>query len=118
MGRGRLLFYVTFEKGTAYLDIENLLNKLNIDLLFAYLLTDVAQQIFDDNRREYGDGLKKFEPNDLNNAQMLDLSKLDKVLEKKIINLYKKYRKSVLENKTNDKYIFKINEVLINEYKA
>ncbi len=31
MGRGRLLFYVTFEKGTAYLDIENLKSLLNIN---------------------------------------------------------------------------------------
>lgn len=30
MGRGRLLFYVSFEKGTAYLDIENLTGLLNI----------------------------------------------------------------------------------------
>jgi type II restriction enzyme len=30
MGRGRLLFYVTFDKGTAYLDIENLKSLLNI----------------------------------------------------------------------------------------
>jgi len=30
MGRGRLLFYVSFEKGTAYLDIENLKSLLNI----------------------------------------------------------------------------------------
>lgn len=30
MGRGRLLFYVTFEGGTAYLDIENLKHLLNI----------------------------------------------------------------------------------------
>ncbi len=31
MGRGRLLFYVTFEGGTAYLDIENLKSLLNIE---------------------------------------------------------------------------------------
>jgi type II restriction enzyme len=30
MNRGRLLFYVTFEGGTAYLDIENLRRILNI----------------------------------------------------------------------------------------
>lgn len=30
MGRGRLLFYVSFEKGTAYLDIESLTKLLNI----------------------------------------------------------------------------------------
>ena len=31
MGRGRLLFYVTFDGGTAYLDINNLKQLLNID---------------------------------------------------------------------------------------
>ena len=31
MGRGRLLFYVKFEKGTAFLDIENLKSLLNIE---------------------------------------------------------------------------------------
>jgi len=31
MGRGRLLFYVTFNGGTAYLDIDNLKQLLNID---------------------------------------------------------------------------------------
>jgi len=31
MGRGRLLFYVTFEGGTAYLDIDNLKSLLNIE---------------------------------------------------------------------------------------
>ncbi len=30
MGRGRLLFYVSFEKGTAYLDIDSLTSLLNI----------------------------------------------------------------------------------------
>jgi type II restriction enzyme len=31
MGRGRLLFYVTFERGTAYLDVDNLKLLLNIE---------------------------------------------------------------------------------------
>jgi hypothetical protein len=31
MARGRLLFYVTFEGGTAYLDVENLMKVLNIE---------------------------------------------------------------------------------------
>lgn len=31
MGRGRLLFYVTFKGGTAYLDVDNLINILGID---------------------------------------------------------------------------------------
>jgi len=31
IGRGRLLFYVTFDKGTAYLDIEKVKSLLNIE---------------------------------------------------------------------------------------
>jgi len=31
MDRGRLLFYVTFKGGTAYLDVDNLINVLGID---------------------------------------------------------------------------------------
>ena len=97
---------------------SNLFYKINIDLLFAYLLTDVANQIFSDNRREYGDGLKKFEPNDLNNALMLDLSKLDNETENEIIDLYIDYRNSVNNNKPNEEYINKINDILIRKYEA
>ena len=98
--------------------VNSLFNNLNIDLLFAYLLTDVAQQIFDDNRREYGDGLKKFEPNDLNNALMLDLSKLEKETELEIIELYHNYRFSVINNKTDESYLNEINEILTKKYEA
>ncbi|MCF6270866.1 MAG: SAM-dependent methyltransferase [Melioribacteraceae bacterium] len=97
---------------------SNLFYKINIDLLFAYLLTDVAKQIFSDNRREYGDGLKKFEPNDLNNALMLDLSKLDNETENEIINLYTDYRNSVVNKKPDEKYIEEINKILIRIYEA
>jgi adenine-specific DNA-methyltransferase len=97
---------------------SNLFYKINIDLLFAYLLTDVANQIFNDNRREYGDGLKKFEPNDLNNALMLDLSKLDIETENEIINLYIDYRNSVNNKEPNEKYINVINNILTRKYEA
>ncbi len=53
-------------------------------LLFAYLITDVAKEIFRDNRREYGDGLEKFEPNDLNSSLVLDLSVIDSDVQKNI----------------------------------
>jgi adenine-specific DNA-methyltransferase len=97
---------------------SNLFYKINIDLLFAYLLTDVANQIFSDNRREYGDGLNKFEPNDLNNALMLDLSKLDNESENEIINLYIDYRNSYNNKEPNEKYISKINDILIRKYEV
>ena len=97
--------------------VNNLFNNIGIDLLFAYLLTDIAKQIFNDNRREYGDGLKKFEPNDLNNALMLDLSILDKQTKKSILNLYVQYRESIINNVENIEFIESINEVLKKVYK-
>ncbi|MBX3291256.1 MAG: N-6 DNA methylase, partial [Acidobacteria bacterium] len=48
----------------------NMFSAHRADLFFAYLLTDVSSEIFEDNRREYGNGLKKFEPNDINNSKM------------------------------------------------
>ena len=80
------------------------------------MLTDIAKEIFNDNRREYGDGLKKFEPNDLNNSFMLDLSILDQETKTVILNLYKQYRQLTLNNKENIKYIKDINEILQNIY--
>jgi adenine-specific DNA-methyltransferase len=97
---------------------NNLFNNINIDLFFAYLLTDIAQQIFNDNRREYGDGLKKFEPNDLNNALMLDLSILDRKTQEYIIKLYNRYRNSVLKNNENKSIIDEINEILGKKYET
>ncbi len=87
-------------------------------MLFAYLLTDVAKQIFNDNRREYGDGLKKFEPNDLNNALMLDLSILDGDTKERIIKLYNEYRNSVLNDKEDKNIINEINDILRKKYEA
>ena len=86
------------------------------DLLFAYLLTNTAQEIFNDNRREYGNGLKKFEPNDINNAKMVDLDKLDKLTEKKILDLYKQYQDENLNFKPNNELLKSINDLFNNVY--
>lgn len=45
----------------------------DVDLLFCYFLTPVAQAILRDNRKKLGNGLEKFQPNDLNEAKMLDI---------------------------------------------
>lgn len=95
----------------------DLFSTIDIDILFAYLLTDIAKAIFSDNRREYGDGLKKFEPNDLNNGLMLDLSLLTNSEIKNIKKLYKAYRKSVLEGVANKTYIKELEKILENRYK-
>ena len=73
---------------------SDLFSNIPIDLLFAYLLTDVAKEILSDNRREYGNGLKKFEPNDLNKSKMLDLSKLTQKQVEKILKFYSHYKET------------------------
>lgn len=95
---------------------NSLFNNINIDVLFAYLLTDIAREIFEDNCREYGNGLQKFEPNDLNKAMMLDLTLLDKKTENKIIELYKKYRETVINKLTDDGFLVEINDIFKNKY--
>jgi len=90
--------------------------EVDIDLLFAYLLTDTAKQIFEDNSRQYGNGLQKFEPNDLNKGLMLDLNLLKLSSKKEIINLFKKYKKQILEFKNGNEYIQKIDEILIDNF--
>lgn len=97
--------------------VNDLFNRITVDLLFAYLLTDIAKEIFNDNRREYGGGLKKFEPNDLNNALMLNLSILDKQTENVILNLCAQYRTSIINNNTEDKgFLESINEIFKKTY--
>ena len=94
----------------------SLFSEINIDLLFAYLLTDTAKQIFDDNSRQYGNGLQKFEPNDLNKGMMLDLGLLDKQTSNEILKLYKEYKCLILDNKNGDEIINKIDEILTYKY--
>jgi adenine-specific DNA-methyltransferase len=91
----------------------NLFSAPKTDLLFAYLLTDVSRHIFEDNRREYGNGLQKFEPNDINKSLMLDLERLDAATEKEILGYYHLYRQSVLDNMPNERFVGLMNEVFL-----
>jgi adenine-specific DNA-methyltransferase len=88
---------------------QNLFNKVDIDVFFAYLLTDTARSIFADNSREYGDGLQKFEPNDINNAKMLDLLLLTEQDKNKILFWYDKIKNANIDNK---EYIKEIDKIL------
>jgi len=73
---------------------EGLFNDISVDLLFAYLMTDTAKNIFTDNAREYGNGLQKFEPNDLNKGLVLDLTLLPLSHKQEIHSFYNKYQES------------------------
>lgn len=99
-----------------YPNQSNLFSEIDIDLLFAYLLTDTAKQIFEDNCRQYGNGLQKFEPNDLNKGLMLDLGILDKKIQNEILELYNEYRILVLDNQNGDDIIKKIDKIFIRQY--
>lgn len=70
---------------------NGLFPSISIDLLFAYLLTETAHKIFESNAREYGNGLRKFEPNDLNKGLMLDIELLPDRTKMQIESLYQKY---------------------------
>ncbi len=84
--------------------------------MFAYLLTDTAKHIFEDNSREYGNGLQKFEPNDLNKGMMLDLGLLSEATKEHILTLFQQYRLAVLENKNSKFFIDEIDKILIKSY--
>lgn len=81
-------------------------HKQYVDLLYAYLLTNTAHQIFDENRREYGNGLRKFEPNDLNSGKILDISIITKADQKRILDYLDQYKQG------NDKAIDEIDKIV------
>ncbi len=61
-------------------DLEN--------LYFCYLITPTAQKILLQNKREYGEGLDKFEPNDLNNAYVLNMNIISPKDKEKVLQIY------------------------------
>jgi len=82
-----------------------------VDLLMAYFLTDIAKEIFNDEKREYGDGLDKFEPNDLNNAKIVNLDIIDQKTESKILELYQAYRQKEINNENTVDIKKRLNEI-------
>jgi len=91
-----------------YLDIFTM---DKIDILMAYLITDVAREIFNDNRREYGDGLEKFEPNDLNNSKVIDLQAVSQNSAREILEVFDCYRGSVLQNRPDTNLLELLNRI-------
>lgn len=73
--------------------------EIDTDILFAYLLTDMAKDIFMDNSRQYGNGLTKFEPNDLNKGYVADLRMLSDDEKNFVMSIYKKLGEQDIYNK-------------------
>lgn len=68
------------------------LKEEDINIFFCYLLTPIAQKIMYMNKREYGGGLDKFEPNDLNNSYVLDTQVLECQDKKTVLDIYNKLK--------------------------
>lgn len=64
-----------------------------INILYCYLLTPTCHRLLRINKREYGGGLDKFEPNDLNNALIIDISSISNEDSIKILTLYDQLKK-------------------------
>lgn len=84
---------------------------VDTDIFFAYLLTDMAYHIFLDNSRQYGNGLVKFEPNDINKSKVVDFDILSEDDKKEIKKLYGSYK--INEEKT---YVKQIEDIFLRVY--
>lgn len=89
----------------------NLFASARVDLLMAYFLSDISKEIFNDDRREYGGGLNKFEPNDLNNAKVINLELINQETGNLIETFYNKYRESVLSSQIDMEALSNLNEL-------
>ena len=73
----------------------------DVNVIFSYFLTPIAQTIIRENRKELGNGLEKFQPNDLNSANMLDIRIITNEDRTAILDIYnemvQKYKPSLLE---------------------
>ena len=67
------------------------LGKKYLKIIYLYLQTDLAQKLLNLEKREYGNGLVKFEPNDLNKALILDFRLLNKNQIKNLNSFHTKY---------------------------
>ena len=73
--------------------------KKYLDILFVYLNTDFAKNLFDREKREYGNGLEKFEPNDINKSLILNFE----IISKKDMDILKKLQNKILNNSEKDR---------------
>ncbi|MFZ2125101.1 MAG: N-6 DNA methylase [Candidatus Saccharimonadales bacterium] len=73
--------------------------KKYLDILFIYLNTSFANNLFDREKREYGNGLEKFEPNDINKSLILNFE----IISKNDINTLKRMQTKLLNNTCDER---------------
>ena len=60
-----------------------------LGMIYLYLNTPIAHYFLEKEKREYGNGLEKYEPNDINKTMIPDFRKLDKSKKSKLQELFK-----------------------------
>jgi adenine-specific DNA-methyltransferase len=92
-----------------------------INVLMAFLITDTAQKILGAEKREYGNGLEKFEPNDINKGSIIDFEKLSPEIISRIEHVYAEWRKAAIEKVDEKKYRDQLDDIfksLLNQFKG
>ncbi|MEM5782651.1 MAG: N-6 DNA methylase [Candidatus Aenigmatarchaeota archaeon] len=62
-----------------------------LDIFFLYLNTDFSRELIDREKREYGDGLEKFEPNDINKSYVFNFAILSNETLDKLRGMQKEF---------------------------
>ncbi|MYL34665.1 N-6 DNA methylase [Pontibacillus yanchengensis] len=86
----------------------------DIPIIMAYFLTDIAEEVLKESRREYGQGLVKFEPNDLNHSYVFDFDVLTTYEKNEIRFLYEQIRECPYLSEEWEVYQSKLNEYFMN----
>jgi adenine-specific DNA-methyltransferase len=60
-----------------------------LEIIYLYLNTPIAHEFLEKEKREYGNGLEKYEPNDINKTMIPDFGILDEFLKDKLQGLFK-----------------------------
>lgn len=82
-------------------------NQTDITVIFCYLCSTISKTLLFANKREYGDKLNKFEPNDLNESLVLDPDKISVEHKNMIINLYESFK----HDKNKDLFINSLDSI-------
>lgn len=77
------------------------------NIIFLYLLTDLAREIFEGQKRDYSSGLGKFEPNDIKETYLLDFN----LFKEKDIHLLKQLYLDYLSKDNKDTIITEAEDI-------
>jgi len=86
--------------------------KKYLHILFIYLYTKLSKQLIDLEKREFGAGLGKYEPNDINRSYILNFDKLND----KQINRLTILQKNFINNSQNSTFIDEAETIFRNIY--